>query len=206
MIKNMVFDIGNVLMDFDWMGYMHSIYGDDNALIGSINRAIWKPGYWQAMDMGEMDGATATEKAIQQCPELEMDIRKTLENAGSAMHRVDYAIPWIKEIRRMGKSVFYLSNYSVFAMDANRSVLDFLPYMDGGIFSCHVKMAKPDHNIYRCLVERYSLKPEECLFADDMPANIKAAEECGFQAILFEGYEKPIRLSWTCFAHDRRLS
>ena len=75
-------------------------------------------------------------------------------------------------------------------MDANRGVLDFLPYMDGGIFSCYVKMAKPDHAIYHCLCEKYGLNPSECLFTDDMPENIQAAKKCGFQAILFEGYDK----------------
>ena len=190
MIKNVVFDIGNVLMDFDWMGYMHSLYGEDNALIKSINEAIWKHDCWQAMDRGEMDGKAATEESIRHAPELEREIRQTLENAGNSMHRFNYAIPWIKELRAMGKGTLYLSNYSTFAMDANRGVLDFLPYMDGGVFSCHVRLAKPDHRIYHCLCEKFSLNPEECLFTDDMPANIKAAEECGFHAVLFEGYEK----------------
>ena len=190
MIKNVIFDIGNVLMDFDWMGYMRSMYGEEAELIQSINKAIWSNGCWQAMDRGEMDGETATEVAMRNAPSLEKEIRKTLENAGKAMHRHDYAIAWLKEIRKMGKGVFYLSNYSEFAMDANRSVLDFLPYMDGGVFSCYVKMAKPDHAIYECICRRFNLIPEECLFTDDMPANIKAAEECGLQAVLFEGYEK----------------
>ena len=42
----------------------------------------------------------------------------------------------------------------------------------------------------KCICRRFNLIPEECLFTDDMPANIKAAEECGLQAVLFEGYEK----------------
>lgn len=190
MVKNIIFDIGNVLMDFDWMGYMHSLYGEDEGKIEAINSAIWSHGCWQSMDRGELSGAEATEKVVSFAPEYEQDIRKTLTGAGKAMHKQDYAIPWIQELKSMGKNVYYLSNYSEFAMDANRSVLDFLPYMDGGIFSCYVKMAKPDHAIYHCLCEKYNLTPAECLFTDDMPENIKAARECDFQAVLFEGYEK----------------
>lgn len=190
MIRNIVFDIGNVLMDFDWMGYMHSLYGENTAIIQSVNDAIWKHECWQAMDRGEMDGDAAMEEALRHAPEMEQEIRETIQNAGNSMHRFDYAIPWVKELRAMGKGVFYLSNYSTFAMDANRSVLDFLPYMDGGVFSCHVGLVKPDHGIYHCLCEKFQLQPEECLFTDDMPANVKAAKECGFQAVLFEGYEK----------------
>ena len=190
LLKTVIFDIGNVLMDFRWMEYMHSLYGDEDGKIQAINEAIWGKGYWQAMDRGEISGDEMVEKVVQIAPSYEADIRHTIAGAGKAMHRFDYAIPWIKELKALGKQVLYLSNYSEFAMDANRSVLDFLPYMDGGIFSCYVKMAKPDHAIYRCLCEKYGLNPTECLFTDDMPENIQAARECGFQAVLFEGYEK----------------
>ena len=190
MIKHVVFDIGNVLMDFDWMRYMRSRYGEKSDIIQTINEAIWSHGYWQAMDRGEISGTEAVEKVVAAAPDYEADIRQTLADAGNSMQRHDYAISWIKELRAMGLGVYYLSNYSEFAMDANRTVLDFLPYMDGGVFSCHVKLAKPDHAIYRCLCDKFHLNPAECLFTDDMPENIRAAKECGFQAILFEGYDK----------------
>ena len=72
MIRNVIFDIGNVLMDFDWMGYMRSMYGENAALIQSVNKAIWSNGCWQAMDRGEMDGEAATEAAISNAPSLEI--------------------------------------------------------------------------------------------------------------------------------------
>ncbi len=40
MIRNVIFDIGNVLMDFRWMEYMHSLFGDDNQTIEAVNQAI----------------------------------------------------------------------------------------------------------------------------------------------------------------------
>lgn len=190
MLKTIVFDIGNVLMDFRWLEYMQSLYGNQEAKIQAINDAIWGRGYWQAMDRGEMPGSEVVEKVVQAAPLYEVEIRQTLAGAGKAMHKFDYAIPWIKSLKDMGKRVLYLSNYSEFAMNANRGVLDFLPYMDGGIFSCYAKMAKPDHAIYRCLCEKYELNPAESLFIDDLAENIQAAKECGFQAVLFEGYEK----------------
>ena len=190
LIKNVIFDIGNVLMDFDWMKYMRSRYGENEEKIRIINDAIWSHGYWQAMDRGEISGQEAVDRVAAVAPEYEQDIRQTLAQAGNAMHKHSYAIPWLRELKDMGKDVYYLSNYSEFAMEANWGVLDFLPLMDGGIFSCYVKMAKPDHAIYRHLCEKYHLDPVECLFTDDMPENIQAAKECGFHAILFEGCEK----------------
>ena len=189
MIRNVIFDIGNVLMDFRWMDYMHSLFGEDEQTIEAVNQAIWRHGTWVSMDVGA-DEATAIEKAANLIPSHKSEIRRAFAYAGQAMHKQDYAIPWIQELKRMGKRVFYLSNYSEFSIKANRDVLDFLPYMDGGVFSYQVRMAKPNPEIYFLLCEKYNLNAEECLFTDDMPDNVAAAQECGFHAVLFEGYEQ----------------
>ena len=190
MIRNMVFDIGNVLMDFRWKEYMRSLFGEDETLIQTINQGIWHNGCWAAMDKGEMDGAATLRSAVAFAPQYEKEIKLTLDSVAHAFHKFEYSIPWIQELKRMGLNVYYLSNYSAFSVEANPDVLDFIPYMDGGVFSFEVKAVKPEPEIYRCLCDKYGLKPEECLFTDDVPANVKGAQACGFQGIVFEGYEK----------------
>ena len=190
MIRNMVFDIGNVLMDFRWKEYMRSLFGEDETLIQTINQGIWHNGCWAAMDKGEMDGAATLRSAVAFAPQYEKEIKLTLDSVAHAFHKFEYSIPWIQELKRMGLNVYYLSNYSAFSVAANPDVLDFIPYMDGGVFSFEVKAVKPEPEIYRCLCDKYDLKPEECLFTDDVPANVKGAQACGFQGIVFEGYEK----------------
>ena len=190
MIRNMVFDIGNVLMDFRWKGYMRSLFGEDETLIQTINQGIWHNGCWAAMDKGEMDGAATLRSAVAFAPQYEKEIKLTLDSVAHAFHKFKYSIPWIQELKRMGLNVYYLSNYSAFSIAANPDVLNFIPYMDGGVFSFEVKAVKPEPEIYRCLCEKFGLKPEECLFTDDVPANVKGAQACGFQGIVFEGYEK----------------
>ena len=190
MIRNMVFDIGNVLMDFRWKEYMRSLFGEDETLIQTINQGIWHNGCWAAMDKGEMDGAATLRSAVAFAPQYEKEIKLTLDSVAHAFHKFEYSIPWIQELKRMGLNVYYLSNYSAFSVAANPDVLDFIPYMDGGVFSFEVKAVEPEPEIYRCLCEKFGLKPEECLFTDDVPANVKGAQACGFQGIVFEGYEK----------------
>ena len=190
MIRNMVFEIGNVLMDFRWKEYMRSLFGEDETLIQTINQGIWHNGCWAAMDKGEMDGAATLRSAVAFAPQYEKEIKLTLDSVAHAFHKFKYSIPWIQELKRMGLNVYYLSNYSAFSVAANPDVLDFIPYMDGGVFSFEVKAVKPEPEIYRCLCEKFGLKPEECLFTDDVPANVKGAQACGFQGIVFEGYEK----------------
>ena len=190
MIRNMVFDIGNVLMDFRWKEYMRSLFGEDETLIQTINQGIWHNGCWAAMDKGEMDGAATLRSAVAFSPQYEKEIKLTLDRVALAFHKFGYAVPWVQELKGMGLNVYYLSNYSAFSIAANPDVLDFIPCMDGGVFSFEVKAVKPEPEIYRCLCEKYDLKPEECLFTDDVPANVKGAQACGFQGIVFEGYEK----------------
>ena len=190
MIRNMVFDIGNVLMGFRWKEYMRSLFGENEALIQTINQGIWHNGCWAAMDKGEMDGAATLRSAVAFAPQYEKEIKLTLDRVALAFHKFGYAVPWLKELKGMGLNVYYLSNYSAFSIAANPDVLDFIPCMDGGVFSFEVKAVKPEPEIYRCLCDKYDLKPEECLFTDDVPANVKGAQACGFQGIVFEGYEK----------------
>ena len=190
MIRNMVFDIGNVLMDFRWQEYMRSLFGENEALIQTINQGIWHNGCWAAMDKGEMDGAATLRSAVAFAPQYEKEIKLTLDRVALAFHKFGYAVPWVQELKGMGLNVYYLSNYSAFSIAANPDVLDFIPCMDGGVFSFEVKAVKPEPEIYRCLCDKYGLKPEECLFTDDVPANVKGAQACGFQGIVFEGYEK----------------
>ena len=190
MIRNMVFDIGNVLMDFRWKEYMRSLFGENEALIQTINQGIWHNGCWAAMDKGEMDGAATLRSAVAFAPQYEKEIKLTLDRVALAFHKFGYAVPWVQELKGMGLNVYYLSNYSAFSIAANPDVLDFIPCMDGGVFSFEVKAVKPEPEIYRCLCDKYDLKTEECLFTDDVPANVKGAQACGFQGIVFEGYEK----------------
>ncbi len=75
-------------------------------------------------------------------------------------------------------------------MGKNPDVLDFLPLLDGGVFSCDVRMIKPDREIYEALAEKYSLKPSECVFIDDLARNVQAGIDFGFRGIQFITFDQ----------------
>ena len=186
MIRTVIFDIGNVLMRFDYMPYVRALLGDVD-VVERVNDAIWRSGYWAELDRGE-----PVEKIypmmIDVAPEYEKEIRRTFDNVGQCMRREEYTIPWIKELKEKGLQVLYLSNYSEYIMQANPEVLDFLTFMDGGVFSCYVRLLKPDPAIYQKLCEECSLDPKECVFIDDHEENVNAAIEFGMQGIHFTSY------------------
>ena len=165
MIKTIIFDIGNVLMKFDYMPYVKRLLGDDEAVY-RVNGAIWRSGYWNELDRGG-DVTELFSLMLAADPEYQDEIRLTFENVGQCMFRMEYAIPWIQALKARGYQVLFLSNYSRYIMDAKPEVLDFLPYMDGGVFSCDVRLVKPDPAIYQTICKKYALVPGECVFLDD---------------------------------------
>ena len=188
MIKNIIFDIGNVLLDFDYHPFIKELLKDDD-VIEHVNNAIWMTGYWNDLDRG-MNTDFIFQKMLEAEPEYEDEIRLVFDNVGQCIKKEDYAIPWIKDLKKRGYRVLFLSNYAEHTMNANPLPLDFLTYMDGGVFSCNEGIIKPDRRIYQILIERFGLVPEECVFLDDSKTNVIAAQTMGMNAIHFEGYEK----------------
>lgn len=187
-INTVVFDIGNVLMKFDYMPYIRTLLKDEDT-VWRVNGAIWRSGFWNDLDRGE-DTDTVYARMLEAEPEYREEIALAFENVGQCMFKMDYAIPWIQELKTRGYKVLYLSNYSRHTMQANPAVLDFLPYMDGGVFSCEVGLVKPDEEIFRTLCKKYRLSAAECVFLDDFSENVEAARSFGMNAIQFETYKQ----------------
>lgn len=192
-INTVIFDIGNVLADFEWEIYaqtmLPNISPDELRLIES---AIWTHGLWNEFDIGLMSDEEIISGFISYAPDYEREIRLLCDekNIGGCISRLDTSIPWINHVKNSGRKVLFLSNYSKIIMRANPGALDFLPFMDGGIFSCDVHLIKPDLKIYETLIKKYDLTPQTCVFIDDIEANIKAARECGLNAIKCLNYEQ----------------
>lgn len=184
MINTVIFDIGNVLVDFDWEGFIHRMFPGREELIEELDSAVWGNGRWDRLDAGD-DPEEVFAKIIAQAPEHESELRKVFENVGDTLKKRPATPVWINELKSRGYKVLYLSNYSHYVMSKNPDVLDFLPLMDGGVFSCDVKLIKPDRKIYECITEKYNLVPSECVFIDDIERNVKAAKDFGFNAFRF---------------------
>ncbi len=195
MIDTVIFDIGNVLVKFDYMPFIHRLLGDEET-VTHVNDAIWYSGYWDDLDRGE-DTDVMLQKMIDLEPDYEKEIRLTFDSVGECMGCYDYAIPWIRSLQKRGYRVLYLSNYSPHTMRANLGALKSVPFMDGGIFSCDVRINKPDPGIYNLLIEKYDLVPQNCIFVDDNLKNVDTAKELGFNAIQFTDYAKTsAELNW----------
>lgn len=192
MIKTIIFDIGNVLMKFDSLPYMRRMLGNNEEDIRAVRDAVFASGRWDQLDLGR-DPEEVFLEMIALAPDYEEKIRLVLNNIDQGIAGADYAKSWIKDLKERGYQVLFLSNYSEYVMESRPDVLDFLPLMDGGIFSCYVGMKKPDPAIFKKICETYHLNPSECVFIDDTMENIKAASAFGLNTLHFKGYEESRR-------------
>jgi FMN phosphatase YigB (HAD superfamily) len=180
MIRNIVFDLGNVLISFRPAEYLKkNNYPPE--IRKTILADIFGSQEWLLLDKGEISLEEAVERIsgkstlkreeIALIFKLRTDIMFPLESNASVL-------PGLKE---KGFRLYYLSNFpaDIFGEIKNRN--GFFVYFDGGIISAEVKHSKPDLTIFNIFFERYNLKPEESLYIDDIEVNIEAARTTGMK-------------------------
>ena len=189
MIRNIIFDIGNVLTDFRWKEFLQD-KGFDEAMIERIARASVMSPFWKEYDRGVWEEQKIMEEFIKLDPEIEKELYQAYGNIHDMVTKREYAIPWIQELKQKGYGVYYLSNFSEKAYVECADALDFLPFTDGGILSYRDGVIKPEKEIYDLLLSRFGLKAEECVFLDDTAENVEAAKRFGFAGIVFHTKEQ----------------
>lgn len=190
MIKNIVFDIGNVLVEFRPEKVFIEIGISPEKVEGLANATVYSK-LWPELDRGIMAEEEVFEKMKEAAPEYTEEIDLLVKDGKeNLVHSFDYAAVWLKELQEKGYKIYLLSNYpeSFFELHS-KNQFTFLPYVDGKVVSAYVKLIKPDVKIYETLLEKYQLKAEECVFLDDRLENVQGAEQAGMRGIHFNSYE-----------------
>ena len=188
MIRNIVFDIGNVLIGFDAMEYLTSLFGEEKAV--RIAEAVFGTGYWQELDIAKLSEEEILELFYSAAPDLRDEIKEAFDRIGECVEKLDWPVPVIESLKEKGYGVYFLSNMSGHVINSNAEAFGFVSHMDGGVWSCDVHVIKPDAEIYRIIFEKYGLVPEECIFIDDHRENIAVGKKSGMKGIVFKDYEQ----------------
>ncbi len=189
MIRNIVFDIGNVLAAFRWKEYIEEL-GFEGEAAERLARATTLDPLWREVDRGVMSLDDIITAMIAKDPEIEADIRLFFEDRRRLVMEYDYSRGWLEELKARGYRIYLLSNYSQDHFGYISRNFNFFGLEDGRVISFEEKLLKPDSRIYEVLLNRYGLKAEECVFLDDMPANIEGAVKIGMKGIVFESYKQ----------------
>ncbi|MBP3611123.1 MAG: HAD family phosphatase [Lachnospiraceae bacterium] len=192
MMKNIIFDIGNVLASFRWKALFQELGFTGEKFDRIAAATVLHPTMWNEFDRSLMRDEEIISCCIEREPEYEADIRRLFASTAELVEEYSYSFAWIKELKDRGYRVYLLSNYGKTSFEAARekNKLSFLPLVDGAVISYEVQMVKPEAGIYKALLEKYKLAAEECVFLDDKPENVAAAQRLGFHGIVVESGEQ----------------
>ena len=193
MIKNVVFDFGQVLVRFDPQ-YMVGVYvpeGKDGELLSEV---IFDRLYWDELDSGRLGHDEAFDMMRQRLPERLWEIaRRIYDDWIINIPEIDGMRELISYIKKeYGVRCFVLSDISHYFVE-NSHRIEILQNIDGCVFSSNVGVTKPDRRIYEHLIEKYSLDPAETVFIDDKPGNIAGAAAVGINGYVFDGDSGKLR-------------
>ena len=187
MIRNLVFDMGGVLLVFNPERFMdrEGIVGQEDRR--AIRNEVFRSAQWAMMDLGLLTEETAEPYMINNLPaHLHQVARHLLHHWADERETVEGMEELVASLQAAGYRLFLLSNASV----SQPSYWERLPisrYFEGTLVSAFEKVVKPMPEIYRLFTTRFALDPSECLFIDDSPLNVAAAMAEGWEGIVFHG-------------------
>lgn len=186
MIKNIVLDMGNVLLDYA-PDVCLNLFVKEEKDRQLIKCELFQGPEWIEGDLGHIADEDRFAPVSLRVPErLHHELKQCVERWDICMLPIPGAKEFCEYARKNGYRLYVLSN----ASDAfYRYFPRFAPldYFDGIVVSCDVHIIKPDVRIYRYLTERYSLVPEECFFIDDRADNVEGAKNAGMNGAVFHG-------------------
>ena len=183
MYKNIIFDLGGVMVDFAPRAYLV-----DRICNEEIEEQVYDLTFgseeWKQLDAGLVSRFDGNQAMLRNAKAAgrEFEVQGVLDDWLHILrprHRMEELV---RRLKSHGYCVYYLSNIPQDVLDLlrDRGVLNGF---DGGVASCEVHINKPDPKIYKALLDKYSLKAEECVFIDDRLENVQAAFALGFAGI-----------------------
>lgn len=192
MIKNIVFDMGMVLVEFDWMEYLNGLDMEENIKKIMIEKALGNMDVWNEHDRGVLSDEEFIEFASKEAPEIKSGLEMYMAGVGAIIKEYDYSKNWLHALKERGYHIYILSNYGETPYKYAKEHFTYFDEADGIVISSEVKMIKPEPGIYKYLLDTYELIPEETVFLDDREDNIQVAESFGIHGIVVKNHEQAV--------------
>lgn len=192
-IKNVVFDMGQVLIRFDraaLVGRLGLPPADGRVIMNEVLLSR----EWVQLDWGELTDEQAVESICARVPErLWEAVRRTVLHWDEPIVPVPGMAALTEELKAAGYGLYLLSNAS-FRQPEYWPRVPGAALFDGTVISAQERCVKPERGIYETLFARYGLAPETCFFVDDAAANVVGGMRCGMDGAVFHGDANELRL------------
>lgn len=192
-IKDVVFDMGQVLIRFDREEIIHRLgLGPEDEKI--LMREVFLSKEWELMDWGELTDEQAAESICARLPaRLHEPVQQIVLHWDEPIEPMPGMAELVAELKGEGYGVYLLSTAS-HRQPVYWPRVPGAELFDGGVVSSGIGYVKPERQMYETLLERYGLKAEECFFVDDTPLNVVGAMRCGMAGAIFHGDVVELRL------------
>ncbi len=183
-VKNVVFDFGGVLIDWNQRYLYRKVFASEEEMEWFLANVCTSE--WNARQDAGRPFAEGIAEAKAQYPQyseqIEMFWSRWIEMVGG---EIQENTDWLRRLKAEGYGIYGLTNWSAETLPQVMESYDFFSLFDGIVVSGEEHLLKPDPRIYRVLLNRYHLNPAECLFIDDNPQNVAAAKRIGMWGLTF---------------------
>ena len=185
-IKNIVFDLGRVLIKFEPKEYIEQNVPEEkredfyNGIFGSTE--------WLMLDRGTLSYEDAKKIFKERVPGADKQIDRLFDvDFFEILQPIEENVKLLPELKKK-YNLYILSNFHQPAFEHIFKKYDFFRLFDGHTVSCYYYLLKPEKEIYDTLIDKFNLIPEETVFIDDTKMNIDACEKEGIRGIHLPDY------------------
>ena len=183
MIKNVIFDIGNVMVTFDPFNALMEKLGDENETNRLKEIIFSQP--WLDCDNGLITMEEQIEITAAKSPKDYDFIKSFIESRIEMFHPIEITQEVVYALDKAGIDTYYLSDTSFDLIGKFAERIEYFRIFKGGVISCAEKALKSDENLklFDVFAKRFKLDPRECVFIDDKLINIENAQRYGFNTV-----------------------
>ena len=184
-VKNVVFDVGGVLLQWNPPQVIAKLYPDP-AVQAVLRRQIFEHADWHEFDRGTYDEQAAAEHFALLSGRDPTETLALMRAARESLVPIEGTLALVEDLAAAGVHLYLLSNMPASTYEYLVARYGFFSHFRHLVISGQLLIIKPEPAIYKHLVEKTGIIPAESVFIDDVLKNIVAARECGLHAIQFQ--------------------
>ena len=186
---NIIFDLGGVVFEWRPDKLIEQVFSDpaDRKLVAAD--LLSNPD-WAELDRGALDKDLAVDRASKRSGISGEKIRRLLDLVPGSLTPREDTIALISRLKEAGNRLFVLSNMHHDSADYLQQTYPIWDHFEGVVFSCRVKMVKPDPGIFEYIRDIYRLEGDETVFIDDTKVNTETAMTIGMRTVHFQSSEQ----------------
>lgn len=186
-IRNVVLDLGGVLLEWKPDQILTRLYPGDREIRALVKKEVLQHPDWLALDKGTLNEEEAVRLFQQRTGRPLSEMKALMDTVRETLIPIQPTFALLEALLKEGMNLYCVSNMQAAVFADLQKRYDFWGKFKGLVISAHVRMVKPDAEIFHYLFSCYGLAPAESLFIDDHPPNVESARRLEMQAILFQG-------------------